>query len=675
VKKIDLHIHTKSTSSDSAFIFNIDRLKEYISNTHLDAIAVTNHNVFDIEQYKLIRDSIGIPVFPGIEIDLDDGHLLLIADISELNDFNSRCSVVTTKNIGPQKSISLPELIEIYHDLSKYILIPHYFKDPAINDRVLQELRNYISAGEVNNPKKFMYCKKTENSLVPVYFSDCRICSEFPGNSIHQTYINCGEISFGSIKGCLRDKNKVSLSLQEGHSLFQVFDNGQELSSGLNVIVGERSTGKSYTLDLINNEFPNIKYIKQFDLVEKNSEKDKENFNKLLSQNHSFVTQEYLKEFAPAVNDVMHINLEENANSVSDYLESLVKHAKESERRDAFASTKLFTEEKFQISNLDGLKELIASVRHLIENDEYRDIINKHVSSLDLRRLIVELMGKYQEKEEERLKKYWLNDLIDEIKNNLHMRSAATKIEEVDLYRIALENEKIKRFNVIVAMIRKERQIVNKDVQGFKIVARIKEFDSASDLKTQSGQKKSFSDAFKTYQRPYEYLKKLRDIDGLPEAEYFRYFAKIEYRILNKDGCEVSGGERSEFNLLREISDAQQYDMLLIDEPESSFDNLFLKKGVNNIIKEISKNTPVVLVTHNSTIGASIKPDYLLYTEKIIVDDKPVYRVYSGFPNDKELKSLDGKSIANIDVTLDCLEAGKSAYDERRRIYADLENP
>ena len=68
MKKIDLHIHTKSTSSDSAFIFDLDRLKEYISNTHIDAIAVTNHNVFDIEQYKLIRDSISIPIFPGIEI-------------------------------------------------------------------------------------------------------------------------------------------------------------------------------------------------------------------------------------------------------------------------------------------------------------------------------------------------------------------------------------------------------------------------------------------------------------------------------------------------------------------------------------------------------------------------------------------------------------------------------
>ncbi len=43
--------------------------------------------------------------------------------------------------------------------------------------------------------------------------------------------------------------------------------------------------------------------------------------------------------------------------------------------------------------------------------------------------------------------------------------------------------------------------------------------------------------------------------------------------------------------------------MLLIDEPESSFDNIFLKEDVNSLLKEFSQEMPVVIVTHNSTIG------------------------------------------------------------------------
>ena len=134
-------------------------------------------------------------------------------------------------------------------------------------------------------------------------------------------------------------------------------------------------------------------------------------------------------------------------------------------------------------------------------------------------------------------------------------------------------------------------------------------------------------------------------------------------------------GERSEFNLIHEIQDATKYDILLIDEPESSFDNLFLKKEINTIIKDISALMPVVVVTHNSTVGASIKPNYMAITQKSIENDKVVYRVYTGYPSDKELTCLDGTKIKNFDNILNCLEAGIEAYTERKnQTYAILKD-
>ncbi|MBF4328153.1 hypothetical protein EAY16_23045, partial [Vibrio anguillarum] len=70
----------------------------------------------------------------------------------------------------------------------------------------------------------------------------------------------------------------------------------------------------------------------------------------------------------------------------------------------------------------------------------------------------------------------------------------------------------------------------------------------------------------------------------------------INYEVLNSLGYKVSGGERSEFRLLQNINDAYNYDMLMIDEPESSFYNVFLLNKVNKIIKDLSKNMPVILV-------------------------------------------------------------------------------
>lgn len=50
MKKLDLHIHTIKTISDGDFCFSLDKLRDYVQNLNIDAIAITNHNVFKIEQ-------------------------------------------------------------------------------------------------------------------------------------------------------------------------------------------------------------------------------------------------------------------------------------------------------------------------------------------------------------------------------------------------------------------------------------------------------------------------------------------------------------------------------------------------------------------------------------------------------------------------------------------------
>ncbi len=92
------------------------------------------------------------------------------------------------------------------------------------------------------------------------------------------------------------------------------------------------------------------------------------------------------------------------------------------------------------------------------------------------------------------------------------------------------------------------------------------------------------------------------------------------------------------------------------------------------MLKEISKTMPVVVVTHNSTVGASINADYIMYTSKEIEGDEIVYRRYSGYPSDKELCSVDGKTINNFQVTMNTLEAGEEAYVDRRGGYESIKN-
>ena len=218
------------------------------------------------------------------------------------------------------------------------------------------------------------------------------------------------------------------------------------------------------------------------------------------------------------------------------------------------------------------------------------------------------------------------------MKTDLRFRSATTTIEDLDFSKIQIDKIKIQKFEKLSKIIQTEKVIDSKEIKGFKVVARTKRFTGASQLKSKSRRQFSFSEAFKNYDNPYSFLISLKNT-GIEEVEFYKYFIDIEYKTLNKYGFEVSGGERSEFNLLHEISDALKFDILLIDD---------------------------------NTVGASIKPDFLLYTQKKVIDEKVKYDVFWGHPTSKTLKNAHGEEIQNLEILFNCLEAGKEAYYERK---------
>lgn len=78
MKKIDLHIHTIATEKDADFVFDIDKMQLYVEKSKLDAIAITNHNMFDIDQFNSIKEKLNISVFPGVEVDVENAHKTIL---------------------------------------------------------------------------------------------------------------------------------------------------------------------------------------------------------------------------------------------------------------------------------------------------------------------------------------------------------------------------------------------------------------------------------------------------------------------------------------------------------------------------------------------------------------------------------------------------------------------
>ncbi len=589
MKKIDLHIHTVPTFSDSPFDFSLDEFKRYVAEANLDAVAVTNHDIFDGKQFRIIKEALGITVFPGIEVNLEKGHVLIISDDSNLKDFETKTNLVSRKITKIGDSISVEELIKIFGDLGDYLVIPHYDKSPSIAGDTLEKIKPYVSAGEVDSAKKFIRAIKDETKFTPVLFSDARIRVDLANLPTRQTYIDCGDLTLNAIKSCLRDKTKVTLSKNDGNNLWQIFENGQKLSTGLNILLGERSSGKTVTLDKINNAIENVKYIKQFSLVQQDEPSYTREFNSDLQKKRSCFVDEYLSGLKIVLDDIMNVDLDANDREVEQYVTTLLKSAEEADRQDAFSKTALFNEVDFSVGQTNTLSALFESVKQVIENVEYRAVIEKHLDLGSLKRLACELIELLRDKSLENKKKTLVNGVVKDVKQRLKMRTSAVQVEDVDLYKISMDTKRVERFREIVGFLKREAVVFEDSIQGFRVEARKESFAGALEIKSANGNRGAFSDALKDYGDPYKYLRVLLAKEDLTRSELYRLFVKISYRILNKDGFEVSGGERSEFRLLQEIADAQNYDVLLIDEPESSFDNLFLKSDVNQILKDISK--------------------------------------------------------------------------------------
>ena len=403
-----------------------------------------------------------------------------------------------------------------------------------------------------------------------------------------QTFIknNAEQVTFSSIAASLKDKNKVFISKSESHDFFQVFSDGQELSHGLNIVLGKRSSGKTHLLDKLKNTFDEkgnqIKYIEQFSLVDI----DESKFNEILEKERSDIREKYLERFRSVVDDVIKIDRQKTHRKLQDYTASLIEFAKSEKRQDEFSKSTLFTETPFTIHSDNEIERILKAIKILIQNETYKSDIEKYLPENNLKSLFDELKTKYKKSKKELIKKEWVNELIENIAQKLHYSSSSPNIKynDIDFYQIKIENEKIKRFNAIAKAVQRNKDI-DKITFGekFTIKAQVGPFDSAQELRDESGTRNvAFRDVFKHYGSPFTYLTKLKELQ-LETASLYRFFCKVRYHVLNEYGKKVSGGEQSEFNLLRELQDARQFEMLLIDEPEASFDNVFLKENVNKI--------------------------------------------------------------------------------------------
>ncbi|OUO89847.1 hypothetical protein B5F40_09210 [Gordonibacter sp. An230] len=255
--RADLHIHTIATPWDEPFDFNFEQLRQHIEENRLDVIAITNHNTFDKAQYEVVAQKLSdlCMVYPGVEVNALGCHILIVCKPEEAANLELACSEVD-KILGGniQASLDLNQLFVAFPSLNELIVIPHYEKNPAISLENLSELGEYVSAVEVSSLAKAIRLNKIHSLPHPaVFFTDYRFGCESADGARERyrpggIYLKAASKSFQAVRDAFNfDDLLLSAS---GNDDFEFFP-GATVISGMNLILGKRSTGKTFSLDRI----------------------------------------------------------------------------------------------------------------------------------------------------------------------------------------------------------------------------------------------------------------------------------------------------------------------------------------------------------------------------------------------------------------------------------------
>lgn len=665
MKRIDLHIHTMTSPLEDDFEFDSDAFKERIHGNQLDAIAITNHNFFDLQNYEDVKNAAGdsIVVFPGIEVSVENFHVLVIANPDAVETFSELCQQVPQITQADEAGMALDAFKSLFGNGS-YIVIPHYRKSPQISKTALAQIEDFVSALEVTSPKKWAYERDRVDKPV-VIFSDFRCRQDAKKCSGRYTYVSIDELTFDSLSLAFKDKSKFSISEKENHLELAP---GLYASTGLNVVIGKRSTGKTYFLDGINAacDQSDVVYVKQFGIVK---DAEESAFKQKLAEDESAIRSNYyapMKTVSTAMEDLP--SQQSMKKELKDYLDDLIKYADTTALEDEYSKCRIYSASAIPKVSAAEEEKVIKAILVLLAENPLSDAIKEKIGYEPLKEILGIALGRYKQKKLQKLCVDRANTIVTRIKNALAKESSRPACPESPMNKFARRQAYIKRLASLRSATIKKTVVDKKTLGGkfTRIVSRVP-YKNATTLKKTIDAAETFRGVLQL--DDVEFVERMLSAEGVSDIS--KAFFDIDVELKNKRGEQVSGGQKAEYLFFKALDRAGSHDVVLIDEPESSFDNPFLSGPIIDELKRIAQKSAVFISTHNNVLGVSIKPDGIVYT---CIDDDGNHHVFTGDGLSEALVAADGKQKRRSDILLELMEAGETAYKDRRPYYGLANN-
>ena len=442
----------------------------------------------------------------------------------------------------------------------------------------------------------------------------------------------------------------------------------------MNVILGERSSGKTFTLKRILDAYePDDRlYIEQFEITNKAK---KDVFDKDVAEEDRVFFDRYFKPLQDAIDGYTQFDEGSCEDAVRAYCNALVQYA--AAPTDSYSERPIYNADKHAYEEIEAIEssdvKLRKAAHSLADGGKRPDIVREFVDPETLLALDTRLRDLMRQARTTRWQMEKCDEAVSAIKDALSKKSARKPLPSTDKLREYFKYcYREKRLAELLDKLASPLDLKSDEEYKYLKKRTRQMFSNATDARKECGiTLPNGTDVAGLFGAKATSLKKLaviRSFEATVQASVCRLLFNIKSRIVLNDGTNaaLSGGQRAEYLLLHKIAGAAGKDIVLIDEPESSFDNPFLNHDVITLLNYVAEHATVFLVTHNNTLGVSLLPDRIIYTEKT---NEGEYRVYSGELSATRLVDAYGNECDRQEVMLDTMEAGRVAYLDRRTHY------
>lgn len=710
--KIDIHTHTRKCKSGDKPTREIspEDFCSIVMSTDVGIIAITNHNVFDIEQFEHIERLIDgeMQVWPGVELDVVDsddgrGHLLIVVSPRLAKEFHAAVSKITEGSTPDDFTATIEEVIAAFDGLGP-LYVAHYKKAPMVSEaaiaalesgtknpcQVLKEASNAISAGIF-----------ISHGHASIYGTDIHDWAKYREQSIGLPDLRLPVDSFEHF--CLllkKDPTTITTLLGRKTSeeiVLKPFPDDSPLNlavyNDINVVFGPKGTGKSCILKAI------ARHYSENGIDTKVYESGSDRLDQVFDVKGKDLTidlSEFDINYCTNQIDCIRTSGEVDVTSLHNY--------------QAYFETRRTTRNAAKIKIKDlSLEDEGAGRRGFVEASEAskkvaeflgfvssNETIRSELSDVEISALTEMLTTLLERLESRKWNEFlgWkeialLNSAIKKIGSEVSRKSGIPKrpvspgFRDYALNRMKIEISASEIVKSIDSMIPAQKCDVGSLGTSKGVLEYKTEFlfqnGSVSDSAWQSLSKVSkmpqrhFSVCVRKIREKayspelFQLIADLNEIEGVESIKSV-YELLLFKRLFCLGGVQYtpSSGEASMVMLQKELG--AEKDVYILDEPEKSLGNEYISDVIVPMIKERARaGKKVFISTHDANIAVRTLPYSSIYR----CHDGSGYRTYVGNPFTCNLVNLNDVSdrLDWRDTSMRTLEGGKEAFGERGNIY------